>query len=225
MISCRGSYDFRSVSSRFCTLVTACGALLLTACASSPSSPVPDQEPVAVAVAPPISQFELLAPAALAEGLLTPLVTDFPASLLAPDILPAPATEEMLVELERGGASWYGPGFHGRRTASGERYDMNAMTAAHRTLPFGSLVRVRSLLNGREVQVRITDRGPFVKSRVIDLSRAAALQLGMLELGFKQVVLALVPSPTAALPPFKNEPQKPGFKAKAKSLSSPSGVN
>ena len=95
-------------------------------------------------------------------------------------------------EYQRGGASWYGPGFHGKRTASGERYDMNALTAAHRTLPFGTLVRVKSLVNGREVMVRITDRGPFVAGRILDLSRAAAADLGMLGIGFKQVVL-LVP--------------------------------
>ncbi|MBC7718561.1 MAG: septal ring lytic transglycosylase RlpA family protein [Chitinophagaceae bacterium] len=94
-------------------------------------------------------------------------------------------------ELERGGASWYGPGFQGRLTASGERYNMNAMTAAHRTLPFGTWVRVHSLVNGREVEVRITDRGPFIRNRVIDLSRAAATALGMLQLGFKEVVLLL----------------------------------
>ena len=92
-------------------------------------------------------------------------------------------------ELERGGASWYGPGFHGKRTASGERYDMNALTAAHKTLPFDTMVRVKSLVNGREVLVRITDRGPFIRNRVIDLSRAAAAELDMLGLGFKQVVL------------------------------------
>ncbi len=95
-------------------------------------------------------------------------------------------------ELERGGASWYGPGFHGKRTASGERYDMGALTAAHKTLPFGTMVRVKSLVNGREVLVRITDRGPFVRNRIIDLSRAAASELDMLGLGFKQVVLMVV---------------------------------
>ncbi len=72
---------------------------------------------------------------------------------------------------------------------------MNAMTAAHRTLPFGTLVRVHSLVNGRDVDVRITDRGPFSRSRVIDVSRAAAEELGMLGLGFKEVVL-LVPEST-----------------------------
>ena len=68
---------------------------------------------------------------------------------------------------------------------------MNAMTAAHRTLPFGTWVRVHSLVNGREVNVRITDRGPFIRSRVVDLSRAAAVALGMLGLGFKEVVLSV----------------------------------
>ncbi len=68
---------------------------------------------------------------------------------------------------------------------------MNAMTAAHRTLPFGTWVRVKSLVNGREVDVRITDRGPFIHARVIDVSRSAAEALGMLGLGFKQVVLSV----------------------------------
>jgi len=86
-------------------------------------------------------------------------------------------------EIGRGLASWYGPRFHGRRTASGERYDMHALTAAHPSLPFGTVVRVRSLVNGREVEVRINDRGPHVKRRVIDLSRAAAQALGLLEAG------------------------------------------
>lgn len=94
-------------------------------------------------------------------------------------------------EFARGGASWYGIQFHKRRTASGERFDMGALTAAHPTLPFGTLVCVRSMVNGREVLVRINDRGPFAKSRIIDLSRAAADVLGMLGQGIKQVVLTL----------------------------------
>ena len=104
-----------------------------------------------------------------------------------------PAGGPVLRELERGQASWYGPRFHGRRTANGERYDQYAMTAAHKTLPFGSLVRVRSLVTGKEIDVRINDRGPFVRGRVIDVSRAAAEALGMMALGVKQVSL-LVPS-------------------------------
>ncbi|SFB91550.1 rare lipoprotein A [Polaromonas sp. OV174] len=97
--------------------------------------------------------------------------------------------------LEQGQASWYGPGFHGRLTASGERYDMYALTAAHKTLPFGTLVRVRSLATGHEIEVRINDRGPFTAGRVIDVSRAAAEELGMLDGGVKEVEL-LVPEST-----------------------------
>ena len=113
---------------------------------------------------------------------------------------PALLAGEPAREYQRGGASWYGPGFHGKRTASGERYDMNAMTAAHRTLPFGTWVRVYSLVNGREVDVRITDRGPFISSRVIDLSRGAAGALGMLGLGFKEVVLSVPDTSPSATP-------------------------
>ena len=98
---------------------------------------------------------------------------------------------------ERGGASWYGMQFHQRKTASGELFDMGALTAAHRTLPFGSQVCVRSLVNGLEVLVRINDRGPFAAGRVIDLSRAAAEALGMVGLGIKQVSLTLMEDGTA----------------------------
>jgi rare lipoprotein A len=91
--------------------------------------------------------------------------------------------------LEKGLASWYGSKFHGRRTASGERYDRHAMTAAHRTLPFGTRVRVRSVVTGKEVVVRINDRGPFKRSRVIDLSQAAFNALGLRGRGVTQVEL------------------------------------
>lgn len=84
---------------------------------------------------------------------------------------------------EKGLASWYGPGFHGKKTASGERFNMNALTAAHKTLPLGTNVVVRSVASGKEVTVRINDRGPFGGGRVIDLSKAAAKQLGILRDG------------------------------------------
>jgi rare lipoprotein A len=111
-------------------------------------------------------------------------------------------------ELERGTASWYGPRFHGRRTASGERYNQQAFTAAHRTLPFGTLVRVRSLVNGREVEVRITDRGPYAlgaagRNRIIDVSRAAAVELDMVGLGVKEVALFVAESLAIDIPPTK----------------------
>lgn len=92
-------------------------------------------------------------------------------------------------EFGRGKASWYGPGFHGKRTASGERFDMNDLTAAHRTLPFGTRVRVRNTQNGREVVVRINDRGPQIRDRIIDLSKAAAAALDLLQAGEGPVVL------------------------------------
>ncbi|MBN1141329.1 MAG: septal ring lytic transglycosylase RlpA family protein [Deltaproteobacteria bacterium] len=84
---------------------------------------------------------------------------------------------------EEGIASWYGRDFHGRKTSNGEIYDMHAMTAAHKTLPLGIFVTVRHLKNGREIVVRLNDRGPFVKGRVIDLSYAAARQLGIADTG------------------------------------------
>jgi rare lipoprotein A (peptidoglycan hydrolase) len=78
----------------------------------------------------------------------------------------------------RGESSWYGKPFHGRQTASGERYDMYGMTAAHKTLPFGTLVQVTNLENNKKVIVRVNDRGPFIRRRVLDLSYAAAKKLG-----------------------------------------------
>jgi len=92
-------------------------------------------------------------------------------------------------------ASWYGPGFHGRRTASGEIYDMFALTAAHKTLPFGTIVKVVDLDTGRSVVVRINDRGPFIKGRIIDLSYAAAQELGMVKKGLAKVGLKIVKWP------------------------------
>ncbi len=94
--------------------------------------------------------------------------------------------------VERGVASWYGPGFHGNKTANGERYDMHQLTAAHRTLPLGSIAIVRSMSSGREVTVRINDRGPFAKGRVLDLSLAGAQALGMTGPGTDQIELRVV---------------------------------
>lgn len=106
---------------------------------------------------------------------------------------PAPQATGETVTPEQGGASWYARHFQGRRTASGERYDQNELTAAHKTLPFGTVVRVRSEVTGQEIDVRINDRGPFVAGRIIDLSHAAARALGMLQMGVKKVTLLLPP--------------------------------
>jgi rare lipoprotein A len=94
--------------------------------------------------------------------------------------------------VQRGVASWYGADFHGRRTASGSIYDMHDMTAAHRELPLGSQVEVRNLENGRSVRVEITDRGPFKKGRIVDMSYAAAKDLGMLQKGTAKVELQIL---------------------------------
>lgn len=94
--------------------------------------------------------------------------------------------------LEKGTASWYGPKFHGRRTASGERFDMNELTAAHPSLRFGTLLEVRNVRNGRSVVVRVNDRGPFSKSRILDLSFAAAREIGLVLAGTAPVELYLV---------------------------------
>ncbi len=92
----------------------------------------------------------------------------------------------------RGIASWYGPNFHGKRTSNGEYYDMYAMTAAHKTLPMNTIVKVNNLLNGRSAIVRINDRGPFVKNRIIDLSYAAAKKLDIVATGTAPVKLEVL---------------------------------
>jgi len=107
----------------------------------------------------------------------------------------APSTSPASIErrhAETGQASWYGKARHGRRTASGEHFDMHALTAAHRTLPFGTIVRVTDLRSGRSVNVRINDRGPFRRGRVIDLSYEAARKLGILTRGTARVGITVI---------------------------------
>ncbi|MDG2321748.1 MAG: septal ring lytic transglycosylase RlpA family protein [Rhodospirillaceae bacterium] len=100
---------------------------------------------------------------------------------------------------EEGIASWYGPGFNGKRTANGEVYDMNAMTAAHKTLPMPSVVQVINLENNRSIRVRINDRGPFVDGRIIDLSRRAAQLLDVERQGTARVLVELIPDESLTL--------------------------
>lgn len=167
-------------AARHARLAPACTlALLLGACAGhAPQVAVPVPVPVPVAPVPS-------APA--------PASVTAPSSTSAPTA-PTPAEPEpdgaKYQLLDQGLASWYGPGLHGRRTASGERFDRFGFTAAHRTLPFGTRVCVRSLVTGKTVMVRINDRGPFGSNdRVIDLSQGAARELGMIGLGIKPVEL------------------------------------
>lgn len=104
------------------------------------------------------------------------------------------AAAPALADPSSGAASWYGPGFDGRRTANGETFDQNALTAAHRTLPFGTQVRVTYQGTGESVVVRINDRGPYAPGRVIDLSREAAEEIGLLGAGVGEVTLEVLGS-------------------------------
>lgn len=120
----------------------------------------------------------------------------FAAALLLSSCAPYQARRTPLKYHAVGTASWYGPGFHGRRTSSGERFDQQELTAAHRTLPFGSTIRVTNIDNGKSVVVRINDRGPFIRGRIIDLSRGAAQRIGMMGAGTARVELASLASGT-----------------------------
>ena len=151
-------------------------ALLLAACVASPPAPEGATAPRTGRLSPPL----VVGMGASREV----------APVEAPDTGPEPAPLEVF---ESGGASWYGPRFNGRRTASGERFDVAQLTAAHRTLAFGTQVCVHSVATGRTVMVRVNDRGPHARQRVIDVSQAAADALGIRGLGVTQVTLSLPP--------------------------------
>ena len=126
--------------------------------------------------------------------------------------------------VEQGVASWYGPDFHGGRTATGETYDMNAMTGAHPTLPLPTWVRVTNLENGRSAVVRLNDRGPFAKDRIIDLSRAAAEQLDIVRKGTARVEVRSLAAgdtapPPAAMPAYYAQAGAFGSRDNAESLA------
>jgi rare lipoprotein A len=97
--------------------------------------------------------------------------------------------------IQYGNASWYGRKFHGKKTASGERFNKQSFTGAHKQLPFGTIIRVTNLRNGRDVYVRINDRGPFVSGRIVDISRAAAEAIGFRNRGVAKVRVEVVSLP------------------------------
>ncbi len=109
----------------------------------------------------------------------------------ASDFTPEPG------DVVRGISSWYGPEFNGRATASGETFDMDGRTAAHRTLPFGTVLRVTNLDNGRSVKVTVNDRGPFIEGRILDLSRGAAKEIRMVKSGIAEVEIRVLSVPPA----------------------------
>jgi rare lipoprotein A len=123
----------------------------------------------------------------------------------------APVAPARIGSTETGVASWYGVPYDGRRAASGEIYDMRQLTAAHRRLPFQTWVEVTNLSNGKQVDVRINDRGPFAKGRVLDLSQAAARDIDMLRAGTARVRLKVIPPPSIPLntPPDSSPPSAP----------------
>jgi rare lipoprotein A len=122
----------------------------------------------------------------------------------------APLAPARVGSTETGVASWYGVPYDGRRAASGEVYDMRQLTAAHRSLPFQTWVEVTNLSNGKQVDVRINDRGPFVKGRIVDLSQAAARDIDMLRAGTARVRLKVIPPPnTPANIPQRTPPREP----------------
>ena len=174
-------------------LAALAAAALLTACATPPEPPQAQTQQAEAPALTPLSREIAVPPGAAPRSAVAPVNYDLSVSG-AGEQLPDdgfPALGQPREAFERGGASWYGLQFHQRKTANGERYDMNALTAAHRTLPFGTRVCVRSLVSGREVLVRINDRGPYAAGRIIDLSRAAADVIDMVGLGINRVALTL----------------------------------
>jgi rare lipoprotein A len=165
-------------------------AAALVACTTPPAPPPPSNVESGTGLRP-LARQPALPPGAPARSQVPSVRYDLAVSGTGEDD-GVPGDEGPHEIFERGGASWYGIQFHQRKTANGERFDMTAMTAAHKTLPFNTRICVRSLVNGREVLVRINDRGPYSAGRIIDLSRAAADALGMLGLGIKQVALSIV---------------------------------
>ncbi|MDE3104009.1 MAG: septal ring lytic transglycosylase RlpA family protein [Acidobacteriota bacterium] len=132
---------------------------------------------------------------------------------MPPAVAPAPVPRELHgapFQTEVGLASWYGPPYAGRRGADGTVYDQNAMTAAHLTLPMGSLVRVTNLATGQSAVVRITDRGPFVHGRIIDLSLAAAKQTGVYRMGVARVRVEAYSAPPPATAAYAHTPTPAG---------------
>jgi rare lipoprotein A len=152
--------------------VVGLAAGVLLGCTTPPGTVVPPQ-PLVVATTPPV----------LARSPSDVIAADTNTHVQAPPVPSAAPVAAHAYPTQRGRTSWYGKKFNGRRTASGERFDAMALTAAHRTLPLLSYARVRVVGSGKEVVVRINDRGPFHKGRVLDVSYAAARQLGIVKRG------------------------------------------
>ena len=168
-----------------------CGLLLLVAGGCSSTTPRPKQLVFAAPNSKPLSRDSRISARPVPpSSVVSPLsALSRPRGLLRPDRIIPPKRGTVV---QTGLASWYGPRFHGRLTANGERYNQYALTAAHKTLPFGSRVRVTNLKTGQVIEVRINDRGPFIRGRVIDLSYAAARRVGVYKPGTAQVQIEVL---------------------------------
>ncbi len=163
-------------------VVLALSFLILTGCGGHKSATVPVPPP------PPIATSQIPAPPELPSAKAGPPTEQAPETItVPPDAKP--------ISIETGLASWYGAPYHNRRGSNGEIYDMNAMTAAHRTLPLGSIVRVTNVKTGNSALVRITDRGPFIPGRILDLSLAAAKKIDVWLPGVAQVRVEVLQTP------------------------------
>lgn len=163
-----------------------CLCFFLASCSHKPTR-------VAVAPAPPIEQEQQPVPEGTPPSVAEAKQENPPET--SPNAEAEVKTDTKPVKVETGIASWYGAPYHNRRGSNGEVYDMNAMTAAHRTLPLGSIVRVTNLDSGESAVVRITDRGPFIEGRIIDLSQAAAKQIGLVRKGTGRVKVEVLKTP------------------------------
>ena len=168
------------------TLATLSGAIT----GSTALLPVVAGDFLSVNSAEPLDPLDLVVEpqATLSSAEFKPVLAPPSSELLKPKLKLVPE----VVKVITGEASWYGPGFYGNLTANGEIYRRGTMTAAHRTLPFGTKVRVTNLWNGRTVVIRINDRGPFIDHRVIDLGHGAASELGLTASGIAQVKLEVL---------------------------------
>lgn len=166
---------------RIFPIAAACLCLLLFGCGKKkPKAPVP----------PPLARAQGSAPRSSRPPSVTP----------PPSAKPSASSPAPVGTVERGIASWYGVPYHGRQAADGEIYDMETMVAAHRTLSFQTWVRVTNVSNGKTVDVRIIDRGPFIGGRVIDLSHAAAKQIELIGPGVAEVEIAVISAPPVPEP-------------------------
>src|SRR2546430_3186533 len=164
-----------------------CLCFFLASCSHKPAR-------VAVAPAPPVDQPEQPVPEGTPPDVAEKEQTRPPEPSPSPEVEVTPGNKS--IQVETGIASWYGAPYHNRRGSNGEVYDMNAMTAAHRTLPLGSIVRVTNVKTGHAAVVRITDRGPFVPGRIVDLSLAAAKKTDVWQPGIARVRVEVLQTPT-----------------------------